>query len=256
MADQISLDHVAVGTGDADAAIAALVGGLGGTLMEGGDAFGFRWVQARLGDGDEGMTVEVITPWEHEHNDFLARFVERHTEGQHHITFKVPDLRRTLERARSLGYHPIGENFDDPEWYEAFLQPREAQGTVVQITQSDPPPPAWPERYAARIARGAPDGRPTWWAEPPTPSSNRAVLRRIVLRTPSITSALGLWCGLLGGTPVDQGDDRIEITWPGGRILLLEDRDSPPGFECLEADAPAPIGTVWVAGAAVHTTAR
>ena len=83
-----------------------------------------------------------------------------------------------------------------------------------------------------------------------------AVLRRIVLRTPSSTSALGLWCGLLGGTPVDQGDDRIEITWPGGRILLLEDGGSPPGFECLEADARAPIDTVWVAGAAVHTTAR
>jgi hypothetical protein len=82
------------------------------------------------------------------------------------------------------------------------------------------------------------------------------VLRRIVLRTPSITSALGLWCGLLGGTPVDQGDDRIEIGWPGGRILLVEDAGSPPGFECLEADAPTALEALRVAGAAVHTTAR
>lgn len=256
MPDEIILDHVAVGTADADAAIAALVGDLGGTLMEGGDAIGFRWVQARLGDGDEGMTVEVITPWQPEADDFLARFVARHVEGAHHITFKVPDLRRTLDRARAAGYHPVGENFDDPRWFEAFLRPREAQGIVVQITQSDPPPPAWPERFANRLARGGPDGRPTWWAEPPTTGATRVVLRRIVLRTPSITSAIGLWCGLLGGTPVDQGDDRIEVAWPGGRILLVEDAGSPPGFECLEADAPAALEAVRVAGAAVHTTAR
>lgn len=256
MPDEITLDHVAVATGAADAAIAALVGDLGGTLMEGGDAVGFRWVQARLGDGDEGMTVEVITPWRPEANDFLARFVARHTEGAHHITFKVPDLRRTLERARAAGYHPIGENFEDPQWFEAFLVPREAQGIVVQLTQSEPPPPPWPRRFADRTARGVPDGRPTWWADPPTPGPVRVVLRRIVLRTPSITSALGLWCGLLGGTPVDQGDDRIEIAWPGGRILLVEDAGSAPGFECLEADAPAALEAVRVAGAAVHTTAR
>jgi catechol 2,3-dioxygenase-like lactoylglutathione lyase family enzyme len=256
VADEIALDHVAVATGTPDVAVSTLIGDLGGTLIEGGDAFGFRWLQVRLGDGAEGMTVEVITPWRPEVNDFLARFVERHSEGQHHLTFKVPDLRRTVARCRAAGYHPIGENYDDPQWFEAFLVPREAQGTVVQITQSEPPPLPWPERFAQRIARGAPDGRPTWWADPPPAGPTRAVLRRIVLRTPSITSALGLWCGLLGGTPVDQGDDRIEIAWPGGRILLLEDTGSPPGFECLEADAPAPIESVRVAGAAVHVTAR
>ena len=47
-----------------------------------------------------------------------------------------------------------------------------------------------------------------------------------------------------------------EIAWPGGRILLLEDTGSAPGFECLEADATAPIESVRVAGAAVHITAR
>ena len=62
-----------------------------------------------------------------------------------------------VARCRAAGYHPIGENYDDPQWFEAFLVPREAQGTVVQITQSEPPPLPWPERFAQRIARGVPE---------------------------------------------------------------------------------------------------
>ena len=76
--------------------------------------------------------------------------------------------------------------------------------------------------------------------------------RRIVLRTTSITSALGLWCGLLGGLPVDQGDDRIELVWPGGRILLLEDPQARPGFERLEVEVAGGGEPVRVAGVAFH----
>ena len=38
MADEITLDHVAVATGTPDDAVSTLVGDLGGTLIEGGDA--------------------------------------------------------------------------------------------------------------------------------------------------------------------------------------------------------------------------
>lgn len=252
MPDGIDLDHVALATEDPDAALGALVGGLGATVVEGGDGHGFRWVQARLGDGHDGMTVEVITPADRADDDFLHRFIERHGEGQHHITFKVDDLRATLDRATAAGYHPVGISFDDPEWYEAFLIPREAQGTVVQLASSHPAPPAWPERFATRITEGAPRGRPVWWTDPTPGDARASVLRRVVLRTTSITSALGLWCGLLGGLPVDQGDDRIELVWPGGRILLLEDPQARPGFERLEVEVVGGGEPVRVAGAAFH----
>ena len=252
MPDAIDLDHVALATEDPDAALGALVGALGATVVEGGDGHGFRWVQARLGDGHDGMTVEVITPTDPDEDDFLHRFVERHGEGQHHITFKVPDLRAVLDRATAAGYHPVGISFDDPEWCEAFLVPREAQGTVVQLAASQPPPPPWPERFATRVAEGTSRGRPRWWVDPAPTDAPRAVLRRIVLRTTSITSALGLWCGLLGGLPVDQGDDRIELVWPGGRILLLEDPQARPGFERLEVEVTGGGEPVQVAGVALH----
>lgn len=252
MPDAIDLDHVALATADADRALARLVGDLGATIIEGGDGHGFRWVQARIGDGHDGMTVEVITPSDPSEDDFLHRFLARHGEGQHHITFKVPSLRPVLERASAAGYHPVGVSFEDPGWCEAFLVPREAQGTVVQLAASDPAPPPWPERFATRLGEGVARGRPTWWTDPGVEVGAPAVLRRIVLRTPSITSALGLWCGLLGGSPVDQGDDRIELVWPGGRILLLEDPTGPPGFERLEVETPGGGDAVRIAGAAFH----
>ncbi len=100
----IDLDHVAIATTDIAAALGALVGDLGGTIFAGGDGYGFRWVQTRLGPGGAGMTVELLVEWQPEQHDFLARFLARHGPGQHHLTFKVTDLAATLERVRTAGY--------------------------------------------------------------------------------------------------------------------------------------------------------
>ena len=69
-------------------------------------------------------------------HEILARFVARHTEGPHHLTFKVPDIRAAIERFRTSGFTPVNINLSDPEWQEAFILPRQAHGTVVQIAQS------------------------------------------------------------------------------------------------------------------------
>ena len=57
---------------------------------------------------------------------------------------------------------------------------------------------------------------------------------------------------IFGGLPVDQGDDRIELVWPGGRILLLEDPQARPGFERLEVEVAGGGEPVRVAGVAFH----
>ena len=251
----MDLDHIALGTLDPSAALALLVGELGATVTEGGDSLGFHWVQARVGDGEQGMTVEVITPRSNDSDNFLTKFIERHGEGQHHITFKVDSLGDALDQATEAGYHPTGVSFDDPEWFEAFLSPREAQGTVIQLAEANPNPGAWRERWTTRIERGAPDGRPIWWAETPKPAPSRSFLKRIVMRTDSITSSLGLWCGLLGGIPEYETDESIELSWPGGRVLIIEDRGSTPGFERLEVESAEIIPTMRIAGAPVHITA-
>lgn len=248
----MDLDHIAVGTLDPSAALALLVRQLGATVTEGGDSIDFRWVQARVGDGEQGMTVEVITPRASGGGDFLTRFIERHGEGQHHITFKVDSLRDAIDQATKAGYHPTGISFQDPEWFEAFLSPREAQGTVIQLAQANPSPSTWSKRWATRIERGAPVGRPIWWDENPSPTAQRCVLKRIVMRTDSIAASLGLWCGLLGGQPEYETDDSIELSWPGGRILVVEDPGSTPGFERLEVASHETMAVIRIAGMPVH----
>ncbi len=248
----MDLDHIALATLNPTSALAQLVGELGATITEGGDAPDFRWVQARVGDGERGMTVEVITPRSSGGGDFLTRFIERHGEGQHHITFKVDSLRDAIDQATKAGYHPTGISFEDPEWFEAFLSPREAQGTVIQLAQANPSPSTWSKRWATHIERGAPVGRPIWWDENPSPTAQRCVLKRIVMRTDSIAASLGLWCGLLGGQPEYETDDSIELSWTGGRILVVEDPGSTPGFERLEVESLVAKPATRIAGAAMH----
>lgn len=248
----MDLDHIAFATLNPTSALAQLVGELAATVTEGGDALDFRWVQARVGDGDAGMTVEVITPRSDVGDSFLTKFIARHGEGQHHITFKVDSLRDAIDQATLAGYQPTGVSFEDPEWFEAFLSPREAQGTVIQLAQANPSPGTWSKRWADHAERGAPLGRPIWWEETPEPATNRAFLKRIVMRTNSITSSLGLWCGLLGGVPEYETDESIELSWPGGRILVVEDPGSTPGFERLEVVSPEEMRALRIAGAPVH----
>ena len=86
------------------------------------------------------MTIESLVVWRPEDDDFLERFVARHGGGAHHITFKVPDLAGDARRVRApAASRPSGVRLDDPHWQEAFLQPRDAHGTVVQLAQTDEP---------------------------------------------------------------------------------------------------------------------
>jgi len=232
--DGIDLDHVALATDDVAAALGGLVGHLGGRLLEGGDGHGFRWVQVRLGDAEAGMTIEIITPWQPERQDFLARFLTRHGPGPHHLTFKVPDLVATLERFRSAGFRPVGVNLDDPDWKEAFLLPREAHGTVVQLAEVGPQAPPLTTRLAAAGEVGV--GMPRWWPDPPARPTSGAVLQRVVLQTTSLPSALGLFAGLLGGDPVAEHLGAVELAWPGGGRVLLVETEEPGGVVELHCE--------------------
>src|SRR6185295_10809258 len=106
--DRYDLDHVALAASDTSDALRFLTGTLGGRVIFGGQAIGFRPMQVWLGtDGGDGMPVELLEPWAVDKNDFLARFVARHDAGPHHLTFKVPALAAALERVRATGFHPV-----------------------------------------------------------------------------------------------------------------------------------------------------
>ncbi len=256
MPETIDLDHVALATPHAADAVRFLVGELGGLVIMGGNNVGFRPLQVRLGNEHEGMTIELLEPWEPERNDFLARFLARHGAGPHHLTFKVPDIEAALDRIAAAGYHPVNVNLDDPYWKEAFLHPKEAHGTVVQVAEAheDLPDVA---TFVAHVRVHGPHANPQWWPDPPRPGARAARLRRVVLATRSIASARALFSELLEGRVDDEGEGWVELVWPAGARLRLEERPRDGrGIDRLEGDVSSASIDTTVAGARLVLRSR
>jgi len=244
----VYLDHVALGTRDASAPLGVLVGELGGALVSGGRWTGFQSLQVHIGDGAAGMKVELLEPWGIEANDFLERFLTRHGDGPHHLTFKVDDLVATLARVRAAGYTPVAVDLSHPEWKEAFLQPREAHGTVVQLAESDSSLHSPLAEYEHARAHG-PQEEPRWWPDPPARRGATSFLRRVVMATPSLLTSTGFFTGLLGGVQAAAGEGWTEVEWPrGGRVRLEQRADRGPGVDRLELDGPGSSRELHVAG--------
>jgi len=231
--DRYDLDHVALAAADTSDALRFLTGDLGGRILFGGQAIGFRPMQVWLGSpAGDGMPVELLEPWAVDKNDFLARFVARHGGGPHHLTFKVADLPRALARMSGAGFHPVNIDLSDPEWKEAFLMPREAHGTVVQLAESHGHPETRAELLQYVAAHG-PNMHPRWWADP-APATGHGTLRRVVLNTPSLPSALAFFAGILQGDVEHETETSADLVWPrGGRIRLVH-ADGQPGIDRLE----------------------
>jgi methylmalonyl-CoA/ethylmalonyl-CoA epimerase len=234
----MDLDHVALASRDIGDALDVLVGQLGGLVVFGGNNVGFRAMQVHLGDGQRGLNVELMEPWSPETNDFLERFVARHGASAHHLTFKVDDLAARLPAVEAAGFHPVNVDLSDPNWKEAFLHPKEAQGTVVQLAESH----GFFSRdeLVRHVLAGGPEGHPAWWPAPPPRPENEPELRRVVMRTPSLPDALHLFADVLEGRRVDAGEGWVELAWPGHGHLALEHRPgTDPGIDRVEVEVGA-----------------
>jgi methylmalonyl-CoA/ethylmalonyl-CoA epimerase len=236
--DTYDLDHIALAALDTSDALRFLTGELGGTIIFGGESIGFRPMQVWLGSDDgDGMPVELLEPWDVERSDFLARFIARHGAGPHHLTVKVPNLAATLERVRAAGFHPVNIDVSDPEWKEAFLLPREAHGTVVQLAETGHGETK--AEMLAYVREHGPNAYPRWWVDPGAPTG-KATLRRVVLRTTALSAAVGFFSGVLQGDIEQETDDRIELVWPGGgRVALEHHPAATPGIDRLEVEGLA-----------------
>jgi hypothetical protein len=167
----------------------------------------------------------------------------------HHLTFKVDDLEATLDRVRQSGFQPVGIDFSDPDWKEAFLHPREAHGTVVQLAESHHDFATRAELLAHAREHG-PNAHPQWWPDPPPAGGRAGFLRRVVIATPSLEGTLGFFAGLLQGDEVAAGEGWAELGWPGGGRVKLEHRPGiAPRVDRLEADAVGAAEDRVVAGA-------
>jgi Glyoxalase/Bleomycin resistance protein/Dioxygenase superfamily len=209
----VALDHVAHAVPRWQDVWSRYAEDFGAEWSSGGPGPGFAPAQLQFANG---ARIEVLMPNDQQVNDFLERFLIRHGPGPHHITFKVPHLPTAIDQARRSGFEPIGIDFSDPEWMEAFLHPAQATGVVVQLAEapygwSSPPPPDYPTRRRQRRD-----------ASGPVSASH---LVRIVHAVADLTEATTLFVDLLGAKLVDQGtgtDHRwLDLDWGSPLRLRL-----------------------------------
>jgi methylmalonyl-CoA/ethylmalonyl-CoA epimerase len=136
------VDHVAVAVRSVAAALPLFVDALGGEFLFAGEnsSQGFRWAQFRFPHGGK---IELVTPIAGD--GFVQRFLDTRGEGVHHVTFKTPDIARSVEHLRAKGVELMRVSTDHPRWKEAFIHPKNAHGVLIQIAQS-----AWSDEEAAR----------------------------------------------------------------------------------------------------------
>jgi hypothetical protein len=207
----IDLDHVAVAVETHTDAWPRYAGDLPpARWIGGGGTAGFASYQVEYANG---MKVEVLEPFNVEHNDFLRRFLDRNGPGPHHLTFKVKSLTDALAEAERAGYRPVGVNLANAWWKEAFLHPKDAPGIVVQLAESNEGGD-W----------GGDRENPAWL---PAPRTERpAALVHVAHALADLDEGRRLFVDLLNGRPQAEGEDAgirwIDLAWPGpGRVRLL-----------------------------------
>jgi methylmalonyl-CoA/ethylmalonyl-CoA epimerase len=198
------LDHVAVGTSTLADGWELFGGVLGGVWAYGGHSRGFWWGQLQYTTGPK---VELLTPTGGTDAAFLERFLADRGPGFHHLNFIVPDIEVTLRKLAALGIQPVGVRLQNPQWKEAFLHPRDAYGTVIQVAeQAETPVLSIP---------------PAELGEPGAPCSLSVIEQRVA----DIDGAVRLCTEALDGEVVGRQDAAetsvAEVSWPNGARLRL-----------------------------------
>ena len=205
------LDHLAVGAWSRDDAAADFSRRFGGREVARFSIPSWAGVQLAF---DRGIRLEILEPVKGPADDFLQRFLEHSGPGPHHATFKVDDIRESLERLKGLGIEPVKVNLTDPLWQEAFLHPSLGIGTVVQLAQQG----------------GAWSAEKELSPEPAGPIHAGFLGADLAS---NLESAATIFGELLGGTATRRGDG-IAYSWAGGGTLLVRPAgDARPAVRAL-----------------------
>lgn len=223
--NEIQFDHIAIAAHRMADAPAVLVGALGGTPTgDGGPAGAYTWAQWRFAGGGR---LEVLEPLGAD--GFLHRFLATRGPGVHHVTFRVPSLRRACDRAAGCGFRIVGYDDTDPDWAEAFLHPKEALGLVVQLA----------ETRATGGAAQRPGAAPPGPEDPPPAVTMLGLLTRVR----SMERADALWSAVLEGGRAETGGGLV-YRWPGSPMRVA-----------VEIDAGADEGPIAVEFASARAVA-
>jgi len=229
-----AFDHISIGVRDGAARLVELRRTLGVTPLAGERLPLFRYVLSRVGDAGEGMQLELI---EQQGGDasFMHRFLERHGEGVHHLTFTVPNVERTIEDVESAGFRVVRVDLEHPPWREAFIFPTEpGLGVVIQFADSTKSYPPMSEFIKGPVAdpesiphnSGGRDRR--WWHEACEGISvgPTAYLKRVELATEEPERVLALLAGPLGGTARQSRDGFTDLSWGESTLRVVPANES------------------------------
>ncbi len=123
-------DHAGIATDDATS-LAELFSSLFGVEIAHEEEFdGMRVVFLDLGNG----YFELLEPIE---DGTIARYLDRHGPGIHHLALETDDVESALDTARGVGIEPIDDEPRPGAWGHtvAFLHPRDTAGVLIEFVE-------------------------------------------------------------------------------------------------------------------------
>ena len=166
--------------------------------------------------------IELLEPIEPKGG--VAKFLEKHGEGLHHVCFETPDVTAELARARAEGF-PLIDEAPRPGLAGriCFLHPKGTRGVLVEFAT---PPSGEPAHAGA--GRGA------------GPLAGLA-LREVIARSREAESVAELFAAKLGlardTVPAEPGLVRTAVTVGGVRLLFVSADPRSAGPEAAAARA-------------------
>jgi methylmalonyl-CoA/ethylmalonyl-CoA epimerase len=133
MAKILRIDHIAVAVKDVDAGIASYETILGAELVEKAELsiMGNQMSAAYLKVGDGLIVLDGAV----EPEGFIAKFIERHGEGLHHLGIVVDDLDGYVGQLEAAGVRIAHRESLGPLRREILLSPKDLCGVVVQVIE-------------------------------------------------------------------------------------------------------------------------
>lgn len=94
----------------------------------GGDGT-IRVSMIRVGD----VLIELLQPIGNE--GIIAKFLEKHGEGFHHICYEVNNIHEEAASLRAEGMEILGEPKPGAEGLSVFLHPKKTHGVLVELVE-------------------------------------------------------------------------------------------------------------------------
>lgn len=244
------IDHTSFAVHDVTGWAQRLRRELGATPVIGEVLTDFRYLLLYIGTQEKGARLELMDP---RGSGFLTRYLSKHGEGPHHITFSVPDLKSAVERVRSLGLTVVGESYEHSPWREAFILPEGTHGVLIQLAQSDRAYPDAAEllstqaRDTATLPSALGATEQLWWSWLwETSPGTEVELGRTHVASCDLVLSRKLFGDALEGS-VSEGPEYTEFAWPSGSVRVRSaDKPGVLGMDLPSGADGMSIGSAWL----------